>query len=273
MKALFLVFILPFSFVSASGQTIKILDPATIFQSGEVVRYKVSYNWGFIWVDAGVVKFEINEGLENQQPFYQFKGVGRSLPKWDWIYQVRDIYESKSFKDNTLSPISFSRDVREGSTRILNTYEFNSKQKKIYSKRLNKEGHFDLDTLTHKTQVNDVLSLIYLARCFDYSNLNSGDSIPIKVLLDNEIHSIYVRFVGEEKVEIDGKGIIDCFVFKPYLMKGTIFNEGENMTVWVSKDLNRVPILVETSILVGSIKGIILDHKGLKHPLVFRQKK
>ena len=41
------------------------------------------------------------------------------------------------------------------------------------------------------------------------------------------------------------------------------------MIVWVSKDNNRVPIMVETSILVGSIRAIIQDWEGLVGELEF----
>ncbi|MBL7138207.1 MAG: DUF3108 domain-containing protein, partial [Bacteroidales bacterium] len=38
--------------------------------------------------------------------------------------------------------------------------------------------------------------------------------------------------------------------------------------VWVSDDLNKVPIYIEAKILVGSVKAYIKEAKGLKQPLL-----
>ena len=36
-----------------------------------------------------------------------------------------------------------------------------------------------------------------------------------------------------------------------------MFTGGEGMKIWVSKDEERVPLMVEAKILVGSVKGIL----------------
>jgi len=52
-----------------------------------------------------------------------------------------------------------------------------------------------------------------------------------------------------------------------------IFKEGDEMTVWVSDDKNRIPLLVETPILVGSIKAKVQSIKNNKYPLTSLIKK
>ena len=47
----------------------------------------------------------------------------------------------------------------------------------------------------------------------------------------------------------------------------SIFEGGEKMTVWVSDDKNRVPVRVESPIVVGSVKIDLMGHKNLRHPL------
>ena len=46
--------------------------------------------------------------------------------------------------------------------------------------------------------------------------------------------------------------------------KGTIFKEGDAMTVWVTDDENRVPVKVETPILIGTVKVYLKKASGLK---------
>jgi len=51
------------------------------------------------------------------------------------------------------------------------------------------------------------------------------------------------------------------------LVDGTIFKGGEGMTVWVTDDKNKIPVMVEAQILVGSVKAILTNATGLRYPL------
>jgi hypothetical protein len=50
------------------------------------------------------------------------------------------------------------------------------------------------------------------------------------------------------------------------LIEGTIFKGGEKMEVWVSDDDNRIPVMINTPILVGSIRVLLKSYRNLKHP-------
>lgn len=249
------------------------LDRNLIFQHGEKVSYEIYYQWGFVWVDAGKVTFSISEKKdENGLSMTEFLGEGNTLPKWDWMYHVKDVYKSLVHTDQNLSPIHFEREVLEGGTFIHNQYTFDVEKESVYSKTKNKsKSEFKLDTLDYQSGVYDVTSMIYRARQFDYDKKSMNEKIPIKILLDNEIHDTYIEYLGTEEITVQEKGRIECYKFKPLLIEGTIFSAGDEMTVWVSKDLNRVPIMVETPILVGSIKIFINEYKNLVHPLIFKE--
>jgi hypothetical protein len=73
--------------------------------------------------------------------------------------------------------------------------------------------------------------------------------------------------LGKENLKIKNVGEFRCIVFSPLLIEGTIFNAGDGMTVYVTDDQNRVPLLIETPILVGSIKARVNGMSGLRFPL------
>ena len=54
------------------------------------------------------------------------------------------------------------------------------------------------------------------------------------------------------------------------LVEGTIFKGGEDLFVWVTDDMNKIPILVEAKILVGSVKAVLSGMEGLKYPVTSR---
>ena len=49
-------------------------------------------------------------------------------------------------------------------------------------------------------------------------------------------------------------GKINRMVFKPIMQEGRVFEDGEQMKVWISDDDNRLLIKVETEIWAGTIK-------------------
>ena len=51
------------------------------------------------------------------------------------------------------------------------------------------------------------------------------------------------------------------------MVKGTIFEGGEKMTVWVSDDPNHIPLRIESPIIVGSLKVDMKQYKNLRYPL------
>ena len=228
----------------------------TTTKAGEEISYSVYYALAGIYVEAGWARF--SNTLENfdGRPVYHVVGTGGSLESYDWIYKVRDRYESY-IDTATMKPLQFARDVSEGSTK---------------KKELVKFYHAAGTALNGKTTikipycVQDVQSMVYNARNIDFSKYKKNDKIPFNLFLENEVHALYLRYLGKETVKTK-YGTFKAIKFKPLLVAGTIFNGGEDMTVWVSDDALKVPVRIESKILVGSIKVDMMAYKGLRGPL------
>ena len=54
-------------------------------------------------------------------------------------------------------------------------------------------------------------------------------------------------------------------IFRPLVQSGRVFKEQESVTVWISDDENKIPIRIQASLAVGSIKADLEAYKGLKH--------
>lgn len=236
------------------------------FQAGEALTYSIYYYFMGVWVGAGDVTFSVANGAFNGVPCYHFKGFGTTHPRYDWFYKVRDTYESYA-RTADLLPYHFIRDVSEGGFyyREENIYDYGDSL--IYSVLKVKEDPIQLDTIAIKPQSFDVLSLVYHARSIPFNQYRIGDKIPIRMVIDREIFDLYVRYLGTDTYEHDDFGDIECYVFSPLLVKGSIFKEGEGMRVYVSKDENRIPIYIESEIRVGQIRSELKAYEGLKYPL------
>jgi hypothetical protein len=235
------------------------------FKNKEKVTYQIYYNWTAVWVKAGEVFFKVNDTVFINKPAFHFYSYGSTYPKYDWIFKVRDTYEAYSDK-KTLKPYRFKRKVNEGSTYIYNDYLFNYKKQVVYTFSVYGDEPLKKDTVPFTPCSFDVLSMVYYARCIDYSKYKAGDTIPISMFLDENLYHTYIRYLGKEVIKAKDGIKYRTIKFKPLLIEGTIFKGGEGMTVWVTDDKNKIPVLIETPILVGNIKAYLINTENLKYP-------
>lgn len=232
------------------------------FRSGEALTFKVYYNLSALWVPAGEATFSTKQETLNGQPVYHVTAIGNTYSSYDWIFRVRDQYETFMRTDN-LWPLKFLRNVDEGGYKFTNNVTFDQEKQQAYS---NKKT-FDVPKC-----VKDVLSAIYFARNIDYDNLKPGTKIPFSMFLDDKVYDLYIRYIGKAKIKTR-YGTFNAIKISPLLIKGTIFKGGEDMEVWVSDDKNHIPLRVNSPILVGSVKVDMIGYAGLKYPLTSLIKK
>jgi len=241
------------------------------FQAGEKLTYKVSYNWGFIWVDAGEADFVVDTTRYYSQQVYYFKSRGVSHPSYDWIYRVRDYYET--YVDfRTLKPLYYKQSTSEGNFKANIQYIFDYNRNRAFLFTDNSKRPYRRDTLALKTCTFDLLTAVYFCRTIDYSALKPNEKIPINVFVDNELFRLTLKYIGKETITTRDNRKYRCLHLQPQLVKGTIFNEEEAMDLWVTDDAARIPIIVQAKILVGSVKAIFSSGVGLKYQITAGEK-
>jgi len=86
--------------------------------------------------------------------------------------------------------------------------------------------------------------------------------------LDDENWKLNVKYLGNKmKKDIKELGKYNTFHFSPQVVKGSVFKESDQLNVFVSNDKNKIPLLIESPVSVGSVKVILKNYKGLKFPL------
>ena len=226
------------------------------FQNGEKIDFTIYYSVVGLYVNAGNASFTTTVENYNNKPVYHVIGDGTSNSNYDWIFKVRDRYESY-FDTATLQPYKFLRDVNEGGYKIYENVTFNQKA----NTAITAKGVFKVPNC-----VQDVLSSIYYARNINFDSYKVEDKIPFNMFLDNEVYNLYIKYLGKEKIKTK-YGKFNAIKFKPLLIKGTIFEGGEGMTVWVSDDANHIPLRIESPIVVGTVKVDMMGYENLRYPL------
>lgn len=227
----------------------------TSFKEGERLVFKVYYNMGAIWVGAGYATFNTTLEDLNGRKVYHVVGDGKTMKSYEWFYKVRDKYETY-IDAETMLPAKFIRNVDEGGFKIYNNVTFNQN----IGQAISTNGVYKVPKC-----IQDVLSAIYYARNIDYSKYKPGDKIPFSMFLDDQVYNLYIRYIGKERVTTK-YGTFNAIKISPLLIEGTIFKGGEKMVVWVSDDANRIPVRVDSPILVGSIKVDLVGYDKLRNP-------
>ena len=226
------------------------------YWAGEKIRYTIYYNVIGLYVNAGKAEFTIKESTWDNTPTYTFTATGKSNSKYDWIFKVRDKYESVVDK-KTLLPYQFIRQINEGSFHQKQDVQFNQKANTALQ-----EG-----TMYKTTDCTfDVISAIYAARNINYANAQLNDKITLNFFLDKQLYPSYFKFLGRSEITTQ-YGKFKVIKLAPLLLKGTMFDGGEKMVIWVTDDENHIPVRIETPIIIGSIKVDLDAYENLRHPL------
>jgi hypothetical protein len=228
----------------------------TAFQAGESISFNIFYSVAGIYVNAGTATFNATLEKLNNKMVYHVVGDGKSNSSYDWIFKVRDRYESY-FDTGNLQPLKFIRNVNEGGYKKFENVTFNQES----NTAITTAGVFKVPNC-----VQDVLSSVYYARNIDFTKYKVDDRIPFSMFLDNEVYNLYLRYLGKEDIKTK-YGKFHAIKFKPLLVKGTLFSGGEKMTVWVSDDANHIPLRIESPIVVGSVKIDMMRYDNLRYPL------
>lgn len=225
------------------------------FQPGEKLTYVVHY--GFLNAGEAVVELREVPRTIHGRKVLQAVGTGRSLGAFNTFYKVDDFYSS-IFDAEGVFPWVFSRSVSEGGYEFTQDYVYHQHKRQVTTQR----------ERTHEVppSVQDMLSAFYYARTIDYSRARVGDVFIIDTFLDDELFPLRMRYLGKETVKLRN-GSYRCLKFQPVVQEGRIFKGNDDLNVWVTDDGNRIPVLVQAKVLVGSIKMQLTDHEGLVHPI------
>jgi len=218
------------------------------FTAGEQLEYRIHYGL----LEAGKAKLIVQ--IKNDD--FQFIANGKSTGLFKLFFKVKDRYESVVDK-KCLCPIYFYRDVQEGKYKKKEAVFFNYTLQQAETTR---------DTIALPKNTQDLLSAFYYVRAQNYDSLKVGDKIHLEVFLDDEFMSSQLYYLGKDTIKTKF-GWMPSTLWSPELETGRVFEDNYGMKIWLSDDENKIPLRIESKVLVGSIKMDLIKHKGLIEPL------
>ena len=157
----------------------------------------------------------------------------------DVFFKVRDSLSSVIDR-RTFWPRRFEKHLREGSFRADSVYEFDQERRLVHS---------DGNTVTCSTRVHDILSVLYRARTMP---MTIGESFSIDVYEGGVLYGLEVSVLRRETIRVEA-GEFDCLVVEPHMKSDAIFKQKGRLWIWLTDDWRRIPVLMKSAVLVGSI--------------------
>jgi len=247
-------------FLIASGfifnDSIRQIDQDAI-TTGEVLKYKVHY--GVINAAEAVIDVAPDIHRVNNRPCYKANVSGKTIGSFDFFLRIRDTW--RSYIDTAaILPQVFYRNIEEGKYRKKENITFDHYRNTalVESKR----------TSTFKTpdNVQDIVSGVYYLRTLNLDKYKNGEQIRIKGFFDEEVFDFTVVFRGREQVETKA-GKFRAFKLVPKMPDNKLFAGPDAISIYLSDDKNKIPVLVQAEMLVGSVKIDLYKASGLRYNL------
>jgi len=228
------------------------------FKKGEKLKYRVYYDsWLTAGITAGIGTLSVKQGNRkfNDRSTYHIEVIGKSVGVFNLFFKVRDKFES-FMDESSLFPWYFIRRSREGGFKKDDNVTFD--QIEHYAKSKNEK-------IDVPPNVQDIVSSFYYLRNLDFDQIKNNE-LSVNFYLDDTVYNSKISFLGKEIVETE-IGTFNCLKFSPMMATGEVFDDPYPLSVWITDDKNRIPVLLESKIIVGSVKIELIKYSGLANPL------
>lgn len=234
------------------------------YQRGEKLKFMVYYNSMLTGnVSAAEVVSEVKNDVVmfSNRPSYHIYLTGRSVGTFNWFFKVRDSFETWVDEDAQV-PWYYRNRVQEGDYNASKDIQFWPQVKQAkYINNLNDNSKI----IKIPSNVQDLLSALYYARNIDYSGAVLGSKYQINFMLDDSVYQTQLEYLGIFYIKTK-LGKVECMKFKPRVLSGSVFKEESPLVVYVSNDLNRLPVFAESEVMVGSVRMELVDYWNLRNP-------
>jgi len=257
VQVFFVSLLLSLPSLCASGQDLRKADNYT-FQRGEKLEYRLYYDNflpGYVTIgDASINIAENNVEIAGRNTMH-IVGTAKSRRFFNLFFKINNRYETY-IDEEAIVPWHFMRDVYEGGYERNESITFNQYENKAYTKG---------EIIPTTENIQDIISAFYFVRTLDYSNVKHGDKFDINFLFKDSIYVARIIFEGRETIKTK-MGEIKTLRFKPQVLTEEGFEQSWPMTLWISDDKNRIPVLFETRVIIGFAKIELVRYYGLKNP-------
>lgn len=236
------------------------------FQAGEHLTYDLYFKWGIVSKKAGVGSLRISNVIYDGQEAYKAALTSNSRGTARDIFKMDDTISCVISKE--MVPLAFFKDAHEGDDytkeRVSYTYQPDNSVK-VRTMR-HKNGTFRFDETFHRPNCTyDMLSVVFYARTLDYAKMRKGDKVSVDFISGKKRLNMVIIHNGTEKLKVNDGNKYNCIKLSLKIADDAFKNEEDAMTVYITNDMNRMPIRIDTKLKIGNARVILSGFKGNRH--------
>ena len=236
--------------------------PQNSFGRGEVINYIVHYGL----INAADATVETSNSLErvDGRPCYKATVSGRTTGSFDYFLRIRDQW--RAYIDTTsILPLRAQRDIAEKNYRKKETVDFDHRNNTV-EVRDHKKDEARRSTVKVADNCLELVSGFYYLRTLDLDRMRVGEVVRMPGYFDGENFVLDVVYKGRQVVATRA-GTIRAHKLVPRMPKNKLFDGEDAVSVYLSDDRNKIPVLFQAEMFVGAVKVDMYKYQGLKSRL------
>jgi hypothetical protein len=184
---------------------------------------------------------------------------GHTIGSFDFFLRIRDNW--RSYIDTvSIVPQKFQRNIEEGRYRKKESVTFD------HYRNLAVVESKQTETFKVPENVQDIVSGFYYLRTINFDKYKTGDVIKLQGFFDDEVFDFTVVYRGREIIDTKA-GDIRAYKLVPKMPDNKLFAGEDAITVYLSDDKNKIPVMIKAEMLVGAIKVDLYKYSGLRYKL------
>jgi hypothetical protein len=236
--------------------------PNPSFRAGETIRYKVHYGL----INAAEAVVETSGSLDHvaERPCYRATVSGHTTGSFDFFLHIRDQW--RSYIDTTsILPLRATRDITEKGYHKKETVDFDHRRD-IADVQVHDRESPTRTAYKIPNNAQELVSGFYYLRTLHYEHMKPGEVIRMPGFFDESTFNLEVTFKGRELVETKA-GTVRALKLVPKMPNNKIFRGEDAIKIYLSDDRNKIPVLFQAELFVGSVKVDMYKYDGLKSKL------
>ncbi|HPF70058.1 MAG TPA: DUF3108 domain-containing protein [Candidatus Krumholzibacteria bacterium] len=229
----------------AVADSLLVLASPSVYGPGEKMTFSIDYGI----INAGDGTLEVMDVAEFAgRPVYRVESKANSNRFFSSVYKVRDKVQTYIDIEHQHS-LYFSKRLREG--------DYKKTVEVTFDQQAGKVRFADGKVQDTVPGVQDVLSAFFYVRNLD---LAPGKVYSVPAHSSKKTYDLKVIVHGRERVEVKA-GAFDCFVVEPVIEGDGLFKHEGKLTMYITDDARRIPVLIKTKVPVGSIDVQLTEYR------------
>lgn len=235
------------------------------FRGGEHLQYDLYFRYGLIYTKAGNSSLSVSDTKYKGKDAYRMMLTANSIGAAKVLFFIADTLTSYTTKN--IVPLAHLKDAHEGNDYRTERATYDYSTGKIKLRNINKKnGDLRYDTtLVSDDCIYDMLSIIYYARTLNYNKIEKGDEVTVSFLSGRNKVNMTIVHQGLESVQANDGRKYNCIKLSLIINEKAFEDKNEAMKVYITEDMNHIPIRIDSKLKVGSTRALLRNYKGQRN--------